>query len=82
MAQLRSSAELCTCAFEMEVICVRGIILRAKHCAKTLAGAFVHHPKKFARGSIAAVPIAFHLDAPPVFQHERRHVDRLGTGMG
>jgi hypothetical protein len=53
-------------AFEMEVILVRGVVFRAKHGAKTFAGALMHHPQEFARGCIAAVPVALEHDPAPV----------------
>ena len=75
-------AELRACAFEVEVILVCGVVFRAEHCAKALAGAFVDHPQELACRRIAAIPVTLEHDPAAIRQNEGRHVDRLGAGMG
>src|SRR5690606_19664638 len=66
----------------MEVVAVRGVVLRAEHRIEPLARALVNHAQELPLTGRAAVPGAFDHDPATVLEHEARYVDGRTCRMG
>src|SRR3546814_11652993 len=61
---------------EMEVIVMGGVIIRAEHRSKTLAGAVVDDLKETPR-PVIAVPVVLDRDPAAICQHKGRAIDSI-----
>src|SRR3546814_1808685 len=65
---------------EMEVIVMGGVIIRAEHRSKTLAGAVVDDLKETPR-PVIAVPVVLDRDPAAICQHKGRDIDSIAMRM-
>src|SRR3546814_1514461 len=64
----------------MEVIVMGGVIIRAEHRSKTLAGAVVDDLKETPR-PVIAVPVVLDRDPAAICQHKGRDIDSIAMRM-
>src|SRR3546814_13994530 len=64
----------------MEGIVMSGVIIRAEHRSKTLAGAVVDDLKETPR-PVIAVPVVLDRDPAAICQHEGRDIDSIAMRM-
>src|SRR5688572_6601157 len=61
----------------MEVVAMRGVVVRTEHAVEDAARAVANLPQESPIG-VAAAPLALDAYAPAAFEHEARDVDGIG----